>query len=252
MKNKYSNSESKNQNATHRFWLIWSIALGVVFFIHLLTLSISPTIWQDEVQILDYGRVILDPQTDWSINWDFELDRPVYTFFYLGAVIQAIVLKLTNFSLIGPRLVTLVGAMTAATVMLGWLLRMKVPPKIALAIGLIFLLDPLFVQGYRGNRIDCWVFALCGGACWALSVVKESVSRQQPISNRLVALAGGLSAIAFLVWPSAILLYPLLMVELVPLIVRGEPASNHIKIDMQVFTFLCLFTHYNWLLVTHP
>lgn len=197
-----------------QLWLFWALMLLIVSMVHCLTLSISPTIWQDEVQILDYGRSALTPHTDWSITWNYELNRPVFSFSYLANVLQEIALRLTRFSVIGPRIVTLVGALVAATVTLGWLLARRVNPRVAWLVSLIFLLDPMFVQSYRGGRVDCWVFAACLGACWLVRAAQTRAAAYQQSCYGLVALAGSLGVAAIFIWPSAVFLYPLICLEL--------------------------------------
>jgi hypothetical protein len=206
-------SVNKINQLRHNFWFLWFLILTVVFLIHCLTLAVSPPIWQDEVQIIEYGRTFLNPHTDWSINWDVANNRPYLTLSYLGCLVQELVFKATHFSIFGPRIFSLIGASLAATTATGWLLSRKVPVRVAGLLGLNFLLDPFFVRSYLHNRIDCWAIALCLAACWLLKLSLQRFHNDK-FCLISVSLAGSLSAIAFFVWPSATIIYPLILLEL--------------------------------------
>ena len=107
-------------------------------------------------------------------------------------------------SIIGPRLLSLAGAVIAACVLFAWLAARGASALVALALAMVFFLDPMFVQGYRGARVDAWVFALMLGAC--LLVRTPSALRH---TN-----AGALIVTAGFVWPSAIFLAPLVAIEM--------------------------------------
>jgi hypothetical protein len=81
-------------------------------------------------------------------------------------------------------------------------------------LGAIFFLDPLFAQSYRGARTDSWVLALCLGSCWITRSVATRALERRASSLRLAA-AGALAAAAFFVYPTAPLLYPLILVEVI-------------------------------------
>ncbi|MDB9442149.1 hypothetical protein PN497_12370 [Sphaerospermopsis kisseleviana CS-549] len=201
--------------------------------IHCLTLTVSPTIWQDEVQIIDYGRTFLNSNTDWGMNWDVANNRPYLTLFYLGCLVQELAFKATHFSIVGPRIVSLIGASLAATTTMGYLSSRQVPLKIAALLGLALLLDPLFVQSYRGDRIDCWVIAICFAACWLLRLSIDSIHNHQ--SNLVpVSLAGSLSVIAVFIWPSALILYPLILVELLSLLYVTTKGTDSLTSGVQL------------------
>lgn len=231
-------------NQRNHFWLLWFCILIIVFLIHCLTLTVSPPIWQDEVQIIEYGRLFLDPNVDWSVNWDLLNKRPFLNLFYLGCLLQELAFKAANFSIAGPRIFTLIGASVAATTTMGWLLYRQVPGKIAALLGLALLLDPLFVQSYRGDRLESWVIALCFGVCWLLRIaIKNFTKYQLCLIN--VGLAGSLSAIAMFIWPSAIILYPLILLELSSLLYinlkKQANFQNSLKL-LFVFSFSGLIT----------
>ncbi|MEB3147977.1 MAG: hypothetical protein VKL60_03035 [Sphaerospermopsis sp.] len=128
---------------------------------------------------------------------------------------QELALRLTNFSMFGPRLACLIGGLFAATTSVGWFLSRKNSKVFSFVLGIIFLLDPIFVFSYRSGRVDCWVLGLCLASCWILS---DLVLNLNLVSwrNKLtkIGLAGMLSSIAFFVWPSVVMVYPLVLVQL--------------------------------------
>ena len=226
-------SVNKINQLRHNFWFLWFLILTVVFLIHCLTLAVSPPIWQDEVQIIEYGRTFLNPHTDWSINWDVANNRPFLTLFYLGCLLQELVFKAIHFSIVGPRIVSLIGASLAATTGMLWLRSRQVPIKTAGLLGLTLLLDPLFVQSYRGDRLDCWVIALCFTACWLLKLSIERLKNDQSCLIT-VSIAGSVSAIALFVWPSALILYPLILLELCSLLYFIIKEQGNLKKCLQL------------------
>ena len=188
--------------AVQRRPLLALALLSALASIHLLTIRISPTVWQDEVQIVDYGRNFLAHDPQWSISWS-PAQTPVTPLSYLGPVMQEMAYRAWP-GVTGPRLLSLVGAVLAAYLLFRWLLARDHSAQTALALAAVFLLDPLFVQGYRGARVDAWVFVLVFAAC--ILVARPSQLR--------AALAGALVVVAGFVWPSAIFLTPLVLIEL--------------------------------------
>ncbi len=194
-----------------RYWPTVAGALAGVAAIHCLSLTLSPTLWMDEVQIVDLGRVFLTgPTASWSICW-LPAGRPVQFLNYLGPVIQELAYR-TWSAPAGPRLSSLLGALVAAGLALAWLRLRRVPWPIASGLGLAFLLDPLFVASYRGARVDSWTFSACFAACVLLRLSRrESRVWRRGLSQ---AVSGALMMVAFFIWPSAMFLTPIFAVEL--------------------------------------
>ncbi|WP_197036064.1 hypothetical protein [Fischerella sp. PCC 9605] len=164
-------------------------------------------------------------------------NRPVLLLSYLGATLQELAFRASNLSIIGPRLASLIGGMIAATALLGWLLSRQTPKSMAWLLALVFLLEPIFVQSYRGARVDCWAFALCFSSCWMLRLAMARIQNAQTFTW-LVALAGSLTAANIFVWPSAFLLYPLVILELVELIWRVQALRRDWKTSLwQIIAF---------------
>jgi hypothetical protein len=196
------------------YWKYWLCALVAIASVHCLTLSVSPTIWQDEVQIIDLGRVALfERDTNWAVSWLTDHGRPVFVLSYIGPAMQETAWRVSRFTTYGPRIWSLLGGMIAASIAVGWLLSRGVDAKIAYLGGAVFLLDPILVQSYRGARVDCWTIAACLASCWALrcAAKQNNTKRSRAL---LQSMAGGLLILAFFVWPSASLMYPLVLVHL--------------------------------------
>lgn len=189
-------------------WRLWWAGAGLVVAIHCLTLRISPTVWQDEVQIVDYGRAtVFERGTDWSINWHPQ-GRPIPVLAYLGPALQESAYRLSGGSMLGPRVASLVGAVFAGSMALGWLAARGTIPAVALAGAALLLLDPSFTQGYRGARVDCWAIGFCLAAAWSLRA-----ARQPERCGRHAFRAGLCAGVGGLIWPSVVFLGPLLLAE---------------------------------------
>jgi hypothetical protein len=195
-------------------WTAWLLILIAVCLIHSLTLKISPPFWVDEAQIIEHGRLAFTgTSTDWSVNWSTEKGRPVLLWAYLGPAMQELLFRATMPLPTGPRVASLLGAALAASTLIGWLISLQTGYGVSLLLGTLFLLDPLFVQSYRGGRIDSWVLAACIGSCWLLRLTLSRMQVEKPYVLSLFS-AGLLVATAFFVWPSAALCYPFVIAEL--------------------------------------
>ena len=195
---------------SHR-WIVGGLTLSVIVLTHLLTLRISPTVWQDEVQIVDLGRGTLWPsEKAWSLSWT-PAQRPVTFVNYLGVTIQELAYRLAAPSSVGPRVSTLAGAVLSAVLAYAWLRRRRTPRPLAWSLGVLLLLDPLFVASYRGARVDSWVLACMFAACL---LVRRGAEPDRSIARHMSG-AAVLAVIAFFVWPSAFYLYPLLVAEFI-------------------------------------
>ena len=73
-----------SQTITQKPWRWWSLFLALVLAIFLPSLGSAPLVWQDEVQIVDFGRVVLDPGTDWAVTWSTSDQKAVPPISYLG------------------------------------------------------------------------------------------------------------------------------------------------------------------------
>ncbi len=90
-----------------RRWDLWLFTVFGVALINIATLTLTPTIGEDEVRIVDFGRVVLEPDTDWALTWELDEDRPLLWIGYLGPVIHELAFRWSGGSIIGPRLAAL-------------------------------------------------------------------------------------------------------------------------------------------------
>jgi hypothetical protein len=216
LKNKYNYSfypTGRNLlSAGHQidgFWGKWMLVLALISIIYLIAMVKVPILYGDLFMNIDLGRIVLNPETDWAITWLTKEGQPVFLFNYLGIVLQEYVFQWVG--LFGPMILTLLGALAAATLMAKWLLTRGIPGRVSFILSLVFLLDPLFVQSYTVGRLDSWAIALCLGVCVLLrSAIKADHSL---LKSRLLC-AGALAAGSFFTWPSAIFLFPLILWEL--------------------------------------
>lgn len=221
-----------------RFWFAWLAMLVVVFIIHSLTLTIAPVATGDEISLIEIGRTTLNPQTNWSTNWSLVNDQPQFMPYYLGGALQELSLRASNFSMIGPRLFNLLGGIIAATMAVGWLISRKIPKEVSWLLGLVYLLDPLFVYIYRYDRVDAWTTALGLAACWILRSSANKIQQGQ-LNILAIAVAGSLTATAPFIQANALIVYPLVILELATLVWQGRSVYQDWK---KVFTPLLAFT----------
>jgi hypothetical protein len=122
----------------------------------------------------------------------------------LGSVLQEASFRLGGSWPIASRLSALLGALVAASLLLFWLRARGVRPLPALALAGTYLLDPLVAQSYKGGRVDCLAMAFM----FLAALLGRRHSRTMDL------LAGAFVALGMLTWPSAFLLLPLVMVEI--------------------------------------
>ena len=214
---------------TWRFWGIWVFTLILILAIFLAVMDVAPYLHKDEVIIVDLGRIILNQHAEWSINWLIDQNQPAFLFTYVGPVLQELAYEFGG--QFGPRVSGLLGGLSAATALVGWLLTRGIKQKVAFGLGLIFLLDPLFVQAITLGRLDGWTIALCLSCCWIISYIYHSTESR--LFNVHLLIAGGLASMAFFIWPSAVFLFPLIALELFGLVsknrINGETTVGSIR-----------------------
>lgn len=201
----------RGKSSSKIYWKISFVVLALISAILLITMDVAPYLYSDEFMIVDLGRVILHPSTNWSIAWLTNLDKPVFLWSYIGPVLQEL-----NYEMIGqygPRIFAILGGIAAEITVVAWLLSRGTQTKAAFILGFIFLLDPIFVQAFTMGRVDAWAIAFCIASCWLLR--KDSNFLSNRILNRHIFLSGSFAVVAFFVWPSALFLYPLILSELI-------------------------------------
>lgn len=207
----------KSQFKENHIWGIWILAVMSAWWIYSLTMTTSPIIWQDEVQIVDEGRSwIPGADNSWSVSW-LPSGRPQIMICYLGSVLQEVGYRIANGDPVGPRTTALLGAILASAAMLGWLRARRLDPWVALACSLIFFFDPVFAQGYRGARVDAWTIGFMILALWVIRTMlinKHWLETPFWKPGAGHVLAAVCVAISGLFWVTAIMLVPLLIHEI--------------------------------------
>jgi hypothetical protein len=187
--------------------LLWIGIVLVCVVPQLLTIRISPTIFEDEVEITDWGRTTLfDPHSSWSATWIPSAQSPLHRLTYLGPGLQEVSYRVSG-SYVGPRVMSLAGGVVCASLMVLLLRTWTRRTCLSLSLGTAFLIDPVVVSSYRNGRVDAWAIAAAIGA--ALVLIKCSVSRH-PL--RCAVVGGALFAISVWIWITAMLLLPFLCV----------------------------------------
>jgi hypothetical protein len=181
-------------------------------------MDVAPYLHKDEVIIVDLGRIILNQNSEWSINWLIDHNQPAFLFTYVGPVLQELAYEFGG--QFGPRVSGIIGGLSASTALVGWLLKRGIKQKVAFGLGLIFLLDPLFVQAITMGRLDGWTIALCLSCCWIISYIYYS--SESRLFNVHLLITGGLASLAFFIWPSAVFLFPLIAMELFSLVTKNS------------------------------
>lgn len=191
-------------------WLIVFCGLVVLTCaVHAGTLTLSPAAWQDEIQIVDYGRTLFaGSDQSYGVNWSARA-RPIGLLSYLGCLFQETAYRLASNSMAGPRLMGILSGALAGCTMYGWLRGCRIRPWVAAVASLVFLWDPLFVGGYKGARVDALCMSFMFLALWC---VRRSSQSSRGVS--LLCAGGFFVALSGLTWSSAILLMPLLVYEL--------------------------------------
>lgn len=207
--------------------------LVLVFTALFSSIDFAPILFQDELMNVDLGRSILNANTDWSIAWMANESQPVFLLSYIGPVLQELAYQFIGE--LGPRISGLLGAFAAATAMVGWLLSKGISYKVAFILGIVFLLDPLFVHAYTTARVDGWAMALCILSCWILRN-NFQVYQHSRYNHLIILISGALSALAFFVWPSAVFIFPLIFLELSDRASRWKDRDSNRK-TLLIFEF---------------
>jgi hypothetical protein len=217
----------------HLSWKWWVFAIVVSFVIQFLSLNVILLFYKDQAQIVDYGRLAFNPNSNWSVNWRVAEGKPLLLWSYLGPLIAEVSYQLSGLSSIGPRFTALIGGITASTVAFGWLLVRKVPIYAAFGLSLAFMLDPLFLLSQHIGRMDSWVMTFCLASCWILH--KASYEEDIHLNKWRFMAAGSFAGISTLIWPSAIFLFPLILFELIQF--KIITTYNWKNLSVKVFYF---------------
>lgn len=213
MVNKLHKWERRANASVSAIWIIWLAAATLSFAVYWPSLTLTKHIWQDEVQILEFGRVLF-PGADLShsMAWKIEESRAAMSLSYLGPALQEVAYRIFAPAIIGARVSAIIGGIVASGAMLAWLVSVGVMRPIALACSLVLLWDPIFVEGYRGARVDSWCIAFVVIGLLLISVGRKA--RAPSYWPSWWELSAGIAiAISGLIWVSAVLLLPLVALQ---------------------------------------
>ena len=201
------------------FTKIWGVyvpflAFSILIFSNVITLVNTPIVYSDEAIIIDYGRVVCDKNTNYGIVWNYKLDKPVFPIFYLGPLIQELSLKATGYSMYGPRLSAMCGSLFLVITVFYLLRSYNVRFKLAFASSICLFTDPLLVANFHCGRID----GLASGLVFfsALLIRKNYNDKfycWQLWSRWVFVISGFLMVLSFFIWPSSVMLWPIVFVE---------------------------------------
>jgi len=204
------NTHIRQNSGRRTALLVWLIVATAAVALQIPTLRISPTIWQDEAEITEWGRVTLfEPHSSWSATWDPVHSTPMYRMTYLGMAMQEAAYRITG-SFLGPRVNSLVGAVVCATLMIALLRSYGLAWAFALAGAAAFFLDPVVVSSYRNGRVDLWAM----GASISAAILVRMGPDDAPSRLRYGA-AGLLAMLSLWLYPSAILLIPFIALAMI-------------------------------------
>ncbi len=212
----------------------WPVIVLAVVAIQALTVDTLPSIQQDDALITDYGRLTFDPASDWGVTWLVAHDKPLLLWTYIGPLLAEVSFRLGGPAGTGTRIMALIGGAAAATIALGWLRSRNIPVFAAMGLAAAFLLDPLFTYSQRMARVDSWVIAFGLASCYLLRL---SAGTDASRGNYYRLAAGASAALASLTWPSAMLLFPLIGLELLSVVPLARRNSR--RIGLIVCWFLC-------------
>ncbi len=207
-----------------RCWKVWSFLVTLVVVMQCWTMALSPVVWQDEVEIVELGRVFLEPETPWSIIYiGDQIPQPALR--YLGPLMSELAYLWSGGNFMAPRVLGLLGAVLFGTSLLLWLRIRGVAESLALSVSFLMLIDPVFERSYRGGRIDAWPLFFAVIACWCM---RRSVFLARGRGIWLFA-AGALVGILPIMWPTGVLLWPLIFVEFVGVVRLDKAAAGKTK-----------------------
>jgi hypothetical protein len=195
-------------------WRIWCVTALVAVTLFGFTLTSAVPVWIDESMTVEYGRVTLaGEQPVFGFHQRSDALRPIYSYALLGCVLQEIAYRVTAPSNLGPRVMALLGQLTAFGFLLYYLRLYGLNTRFSFLLSLAFLIDPLCDIGWRGGRVDGWAFALLFASLTAIRVARARSSEDQG-AWLAVFLGGAATSAGFLCWNSFAMLSPQIVFEL--------------------------------------
>jgi hypothetical protein len=184
----------------------------VVLFLTLSVIQYAHPVWQDEVQIIDYGRSILDQSTKWSISWDWINGVPVLNASnYLGCFLQGSIFGLSAFNILGPRIFSLLGGIVCSFSLYYLLRTLGVQPNFSVVTSSAYLLHPSFFNSFLADRVDSWSISFGIISCFIIArfCFSPTLTNKQILIYSLVA--GCAASFGFSFWLTFPVLTPLFL-----------------------------------------
>ncbi len=192
-----------------RPWRCWFLFLGLVLAAFLPSLGNWPIfVWQDEVQTVDFGRVVLDPHTDWAVSWSTFDHKPLFPISYLGCVGAEAAYRITG-TVLGSRMFCIGGGFLLGTLVFALLRQAGRSAAMALLFAGLVVLDPGLVQSFRAGRLDAMAvaFVLAGAVCLQRHLLTQS-------KGWLIAAAFALACSPY-IWARAAMAVPAAVLPLI-------------------------------------
>ena len=195
---KHATTNNGTNIAIGVFWGI--LAIGIL--LRLLGISSSPGHWQDEVQIVEYGRGIIDAPSDLLVYTPVQGAESVGPIWRVGLFAQELSCRV--FGHVGARIPPLIYLLVSTILLRYIVVRRTNAQWMATITALSWFCCATLVKSVSAGRLDSLVFMLL----WATLVVLSSEwAERKPCVS--FAVAGCLSALCVFSWATAILLAPL-------------------------------------------
>jgi hypothetical protein len=198
---------SPETRTNQRLWLTFSVICGLLVINSLATVSFSPKLSRDEAEIVEYGRMMLEPQSPWCMTLTPD-GKPETLLGWVSCLAHELVFRVTNHH-DSPRILALLGCVAAAALAVFWLRQRGLPALPAGAVGILMLVDPIAETPVRYGRPDAWVCALA-----FLSAILVRHSGQAGRAALALAALGGVGAgVIPWVWVTGLILSPMVLLE---------------------------------------
>lgn len=206
---------------------LWVLLMALIAVHSTWTLHFSPKLNRDESEIVEYGRVIMNPGTDWSCI-ETPAGRSEAFFGYASAIVHELAYRMTNHH-DAPRLLALAGLLVAACAALWWLRERGCDPWLAGSVALLLAVDPIFETAVRYGRPDSWTCALLMAAC---ALVRVSARQQGRRATQTLVIAGMLAGFSPWLWPTAVITAPVVLAEFIDCQMIGKRTGGWRKLGI--------------------
>lgn len=216
------------------------LVIGFSCVVSLYNIGLTPVAWQDEVQIVDLGNVVLDREFEESAVIRHTEGERHHIFSFLGPVANNIAFHgLPGY--FGHRVIQILFGVFGA-LMLYVISRNRLGGFVGAAVALLWFTEPSFVQSYRGGRVDAMAmfFVLLSG--WLSQSDESWNSRKQFLSDVVAGISFGLAVFS---WVSAVICLPYVAYSMF----MGQKSLSVVKIIKKLASFglgglLCVLVWY--------